>query len=544
MLFNTRKFSFEGTIDDLKELSEFNKKLNGQAPLVKPVEKLPEQQVPVKEPVAEPVPVKEQPEQPKALEQNQIEVRGVAGMKITKIFSGSIPEFTEKFCAKPEQQVPVKEQPVEKLVKKKSKGKKKVEKPISQQEPQGLPPEMLKDGEFAVSTQWLGKGLARISRIAPKKSSRILPILQNVRIDPFEGRAIVLTVTSDDCHTTGQIEICAAVKGDFSPICVNFHYLNDIVKKVKADYLVFRVDGTNLRISGGEASFILRIEDVDNFPEVFSRFPVEEKFDVDIVQPALGFLKNLKKVSYAMAREDVRWYLNGIYVEVDKDSPLMLTATDGHRLAYLEIERGYPSICSETSVLWENSGVKILERMLTFAGETSSVRITYSIHEDVDHGVAVFQCDDWKLSIDCVNFSAASNRYPDYQQVIPMIGVGDILTWKLSLEERTNLVTALNAVRGTANGKFNGTKLNFADGNLTISAASSKENEPQFASSAVVLKTHVSGEREIGFRINYLLDALEGMRDEEEITLQLTDCYSSVLFYRKGYSAVVMPMRL
>ncbi len=233
-------------------------------------------------------------------------------------------------------------------------------------------------------------------------------------------------------------------------------------------------------------------------------------------------LKNLiEKTQFAMAQQDVRYYLNGLLLEASANR-LRAVATDGHRLAFSE-RLGETALEEPVQAILPRKSVQELNRLL----DNSDTEVTLIVGE----GQVQVEIDTVRLTTKTID-----GRFPDYERVIPDHGdkqvVADRETFRRSLA-RTAILS---------NEKFRGVRLQLESGQLKL-----QTHNPEHEEAEEEIEVDYSGEGlEIGFNVNYLLDAL-GAIAGDEIVLELKNSDSSGLLYQSGDPSskyVIMPMRL
>src|SRR3989338_2635910 len=174
------------------------------------------------------------------------------------------------------------------------------------------------------------KPLQIIIGIVERKQT--LPILSNVLI---EKEAENIRFTATDL----EIQITTSIKNSFqgdgaSAITVGGKKIQDILRVLPDQSKVSIETKENKAIvKCNKSKFTLQTLPAQDFPKIPDQFENTKKIIVSQIQ-----LKNLlESVQYAMAHQDVRYYLNGILLITDCNK-LKAVATDGHRLAYNETE--------------------------------------------------------------------------------------------------------------------------------------------------------------------------------------------------------------
>ena len=229
----------------------------------------------------------------------------------------------------------------------------------------------------------------------------------------------------------------------------------------------------------------------------------------------------LDSTSFAMAQQDVRYYLNGLLFEVSADY-LRVVATDGHRLA-MHTEKMKISGAGKIQVIVPRKGILELSRLLSDGDESVNLVI------GTNHIRA--RTKDFTFTSKLVD-----GKFPDYDRVLPK-GGDKVLT-----AVRNDLRQALNRTAILSNEKFRGIRLMLASDELKIVA-----NNPEQEEAEEIISVEYKGPSlEIGFNVSYLVDVL-GVLTTDSVQLILADSNSSVLIQATENSPslyVVMPMRL
>lgn len=234
-------------------------------------------------------------------------------------------------------------------------------------------------------------------------------------------------------------------------------------------------------------------------------------------------LKNLlDKTAFAMAHQDVRYYLNGLLLEVKPDR-IVSVATDGHRLAKVEekIELG---INEERQLILPRKTVLELNRLLT-NGSEALVQI------DISEKLFRATIEDTVLTSKLVD-----GRYPDYERVVPPS------TERVAYIRKEPLRQALLRTSILSNEKYRGVRFSLGEGQLKLQAQNPEKEEAEEE-----LEVVYSQEPTVfGFNVGYLIDVLNVL-DGDEVEMAFKDSESSAILRNKGKEQetfVVMPMRL
>ncbi len=223
-----------------------------------------------------------------------------------------------------------------------------------------------------------------------------------------------------------------------------------------------------------------------------------------------------------MAQQDVRYFLNGMLLEV-ADTHLRTVATDGHRLALSTSEQPLAGVSSRKQAIVPRKGVIEIGRLLDGESEMVALQLG-SNHLQVKAG-------DFTLTTKLVD-----GQFPDYEKVIPSDASRKLRG------DRNTLKSAFQRASILSNEKYRGVRLLIEAEQLTIQA-----NNPEQEEAEEVVPVEFNGDQlEIGFNVSYLLDVLNVL-DTEEVQLSVSDANSSALIEGPGNDNamyVVMPMRL
>ena len=362
-----------------------------------------------------------------------------------------------------------------------------------------------------VSREALLKPLQAVSGIVERRQT--LPILANVLLEQKDGRLFV-TATDLEMQITANSEL--ASKQDQS-VTVGARKLQDLLRALPEESAV-NVDTAagKMTVRAGRSRFNLQTLPAADYP----RIGLSQEQLQTIALPQRQFRGLLKLAEFAMAQQDIRYYLNGMLLVIDKGS-LQAVATDGHRLSYASIT--IPGSYSRQEVILPRKTVLELGKLL----EDSDAEVTI----DVLTNQVRFRFSNIELVSKVVD-----GKFPDYNRVIPS---GHSKQIELS---RAELLQALQRAAILSNEKFRGVRLVLGTDQLKIICTNSEQEEAEEE-----IEIDYKGEAlDIGFNITYLLDVLHNLA-AERVVLALGDANSSALITmpeRSDYKYVVMPMRI
>lgn len=339
------------------------------------------------------------------------------------------------------------------------------------------------------------------------------PILSNVLIQVAEDTA-QLRATDLEIELVAEVAVEVAEEG---AVTVPARKLLDICKALPNNaQLVMETDGDKLRLRSGRSRFTLSTLPVADFPELKENASLVE-FEIGLEQ-----LKTLlRHTAFAMAQQDVRYYLNGLLMEID-DGTVKTVATDGHRLALYQLP-GRLDVNGTHQVIVPRKGV--LELLRLGGDEASKVGIELGANH-------VF------MSLPRLRFTSKliDGRYPSYDRVIPKEGDSFLRIDKEDFRQ------ALLRTSILSNEKYRGVRLAITPSSLTLQA-----DNPEHEQAEEEIEASYEGKpMEIGFNVNYLLDIVSVLQGEE-IQIALKDSNASALVTSTESEAgqyVVMPMRL
>jgi DNA polymerase III subunit beta len=342
-----------------------------------------------------------------------------------------------------------------------------------------------------------------------------LPILSNVLL------------TRTDTHiefiaTDIEIEITAGMTvegpGETKKITVGARKLFDILRALpEGSEVTLALQDKRLQVKSGKSRFSLQTLSAEDFPRLVVAEGAATRFSVP--QKLLKSLLGL--VQYAMAQQDIRYYLNGLLMVIE-EGQLKLVATDGHRLAFASRETTGKNLAKQEVILPRKTIIE-LSKLLEESDEPVSVELS-SAQAKFSFGKVVLIS---KL---------VDGKFPDYGRVIPQNQPK-----KLKLD-RIVLLQALQRAAILTNDKFRGVRWVLSDGSLKISCNNTEQEEAQEE-----LDVPYKGETlDVGFNVSYLVDVLNNL-DCAEVECGLGDANSSALFTvpgRSDFKYVVMPMRI
>lgn len=365
--------------------------------------------------------------------------------------------------------------------------------------------------KFRISREDLLKPLQMVCSVVEKRQT--LPILSNVLVQAEKGK-LKLVGTDLEVELMAVTSLQDAEDGDITLPARKFV---DICRTLPdaADITISVNDG-KATVRSGRSRFTLATLPASEYPAAEN---VIGAFEFSVAQKDLK--KLLEQTQFCMANQDVRYYLNGLLLEVDSKS-LRTVATDGHRLALCETSSTANS-SEKQQIIIPRKGVVELSRLLTDSDGNCDIK---------------FNNNQIKFSLDGVTLTSKliDGRFPDYDRVIPSEAPQTITA------DRETLRQALVRASILSNEKYRGIRLQLENNRIRAFV-----NNPEQEEAEEEIEVQYQGDEfEIGFNVSYLLDALNAVK-QDQVELSMIDANSSCRIKGVGDDSsqyVVMPMRL
>jgi DNA polymerase III subunit beta len=354
------------------------------------------------------------------------------------------------------------------------------------------------------------KPLQVVSGIVERRQT--LPILANILVRK-DGERVSFTATDLEIQIQTSADIGAGK--DVAATTIAARKLVDILRALPEADVALSLTNKKMAIASGKSRFNLQTLAAEEFPTV-----AQAEFTADFTLPASTFKYLLSMVHFAMAQQDIRYYLNGMLLVVD-GTTVRAVATDGHRLALCEVTKDDAS--NKIEAIIPRKTVLELSRLLPDSDEP--VRVQMAANQ------VKFSFGDIELVSKLVE-----GKFPDYQRVLPAANT------KVFAIGREDLMHALQRAAILTTDKFKGVRMVLADGSLKITSTNADQEDAQDE-----LEVDYAGDGlDIGFNVNYLLDVLANLKNEQ-IRFSLGDALGSALITMpdsERFKYVVMPMRI
>ena len=361
-----------------------------------------------------------------------------------------------------------------------------------------------------IKASLLSESMQQIVGVVERKQT--MPILSHVLLDCSENN---LTLTATDL----EVQLSCTIQnvdsdGDFVTT-IPGRKAFEIIKSLGEQEIEIAVSESSIKIASPNSSFKLKPLSSNEFP-LFDAAGTDTTFTIN-----QGEMKTLfNKTQFAMAQQDVRFYLNGLLLEISPNT-LVSVGTDGHRLAKSKVSIEKSKI-TESSYILPRKAIQEIQRIISDSGDS---KIAFSDNR------AVFEIGPTTLVTKLIDGS-----FPDYTRVIPENTAINILL------DVGKIKPALQRVSILANEKFKGVRVDLEDDVLNVSS----ENPEQEQATEAITIEKTGASLSVGFNVSYLIEAISACRGEM-VSLGLNDENSSALITDPSdpeSKYVVMPMRL
>jgi DNA polymerase III subunit beta len=361
------------------------------------------------------------------------------------------------------------------------------------------------------------KALSHVTSVVERRTT--IPILSNVMLKA-SGSSLMFKATDLEREVSESVEAKVQTAG---ALTVPAHMLHDIVRKLPdgADIELKRDgDKERLMLTSGHSRFSLQTLSAEDFPDL-AVGEIGHQFSID----AADLKRLIDKTKFAISTEETRYYLNGIYLhvaETGKTKTLRAVATDGHRLAQVELARpsgadGMPGVIIPRKTVHE------LGRLL----EASSAKVKV--------GVSATKVR-FEIGPVVLTSKLIDGTFPDYGRVIPHNNDKEMKVPNAAFISAVDRVSTIASERGRA------VKLNLSKDKLILTV-----NNPEGGSATEEIPVgYGAGALEIGFNARYLLD-IAGQLESEDARFLLADPGSPTMVRDGGDDGalyVLMPMRV
>lgn len=362
-----------------------------------------------------------------------------------------------------------------------------------------------------ISRDTLLKPLTAVNGIVERRHT--LPILSNLLLECNQG---TITLTATDLEMQVSMSAASEATETFATT-VSAKKLLDICRSLpEGSQLSMLEQDSRLQVSTGRSKFNLQTLPAADYPTMNASTAKE----LTIRLPQILLRSLLRQVEFAMAQQDIRYYLNGLLLEVN-GTQLHVVGTDGHRLSY---------VSTELAESYEKQEI-ILPRKTV----TELVKLLEDVEDEVVIELSSNQANFVFTNIRLIS-KIIDGKFPDYNRVIP---VGHRNQFTI---DRISVLQAMQRASILSNEKYRGIRMVLGSNTLRLISSNSEQEEAEEE-----LEIDYSGEPlDVGFNVTYLIDVLNNVQTEK-VEFSLADANSSCLVTLPGntnYKYVVMPMRI
>ena len=365
--------------------------------------------------------------------------------------------------------------------------------------------------QMKINREVLLKPLSSVTSIVERRHT--LPILSNLLL---EAKNDQIQLTATDLEMQISLQIQSKFSGELSTTLSAKKFL-DICRSLPDSAEIEMVSSdSRMTVKAGKSRFNLQTLPAADYPVMTKVLANSETFSI-----SQNTLKQcLKQVEFAMAQQDIRYYLNGLLLELN-EKKLNLVGTDGHRLSFTsaDLNKSY----EKTEVIIPRKTILELIKLLDDSEEEITVEIS--------SGQINFSFNDIKLISKVID-----GKFPDYNRVIPK---GHQNSFNIN---RLQILTAMQRASILSNEKYRGIRLDIKGQNLRLVSTNTEQEEAEEE-----LDIAYNGDGiDVGFNVTYLIDVLNNIT-HDDVTFAFADANSSCLITdpsNADYKYVVMPMRI
>ncbi len=353
--------------------------------------------------------------------------------------------------------------------------------------------------------------LGNVSGIVEKRHT--LPILSNLLLENQQGN---LKFTATDLEMQISTHIKTKLSEDFQ-ITISARKFFDITRALpEKSNIDIQIEETKVTVKAKKSRFNLQTLPAKDYPVM--KKDENEAVELELSQKI--FKQLLKQVDFAMAQQDIRYYLNGLLIEI-KEKNINIVGTDGHRLSFTSATLKNPSKNIQVIV-----PRKTIVELIKLLGDTDDL-----VNIGFTNNQVNFKFNDIDLITKVID-----GKFPDYSRVIPE-GHTNIFNINREL-----LLDAMLRASILSNDKYRGIRMVVEENNLKLVSNNSEHEEAEEE-----LEIVYKGEKiDIGFNVTYLIDVLTNIQSDQ-LSIAFSDSSSSCLVTipkNKEYKYVVMPMRI
>ncbi len=361
--------------------------------------------------------------------------------------------------------------------------------------------------------------LSTTSSVVEKRQT--LPILSNLLIKKGLDK---LSITGSDLEVeVNKLIAGVGPAGERAEVTLSANKFLEICRALPIGSIVkINISGDGKAVvTSGKSRFTLKTLPVNEYPAL-QTVDFEDRFTVSVKE----FKKILNATSFSMATQDVRYYLNGILLEIDGNN-LIAVATDGHRLAKSEtmLETNHPE---KHQIIIPRKAILEIGRLLSSVEEAGSEPV---VKVELNKKHVRLSAGDTVITSTLIN-----GNFPEYRSILSAE-----LDKKIQVD-RVLLLEALMRTSVLTNDRLHGVRLKFENNLIQIST-----NNPEQEEAEDEIPCEYNEEEILtSFNVNYIIEALKAI-ESDTINLNIKDKDSVCVINSSSNPEsvwLVMPMRL
>jgi len=365
--------------------------------------------------------------------------------------------------------------------------------------------------QIKINREVLLKPLINVTGIVERRHT--LPILSNLLLQAKNNN---IQLTATDLEMQISLNIAINLKEDLS-ITISAKKFLDICRSLPENIDIDLVSkDSRMVVKAGKIRFNLQTLPAADYPVMTKVSGETTKISISQIE----FKRLLRQVEFAMAQQDIRYYLNGLLLEVNKNK-LNLVGTDGHRLSFTSatLNQNY----EKKDVILPRKTVIELIKLLTDSDEEITIELAA--------GQVNFTFGEISLISKVIE-----GKFPDYHRVIPSAHSNTFTV------NRVAMLTAMQRASILSNEKYRGIRMVLSENNVKLISTNTEREEAEEELEIIYNQEAL----DIGFNVTYLIDVLNNTQ-QENINFSFADANSSCLITvteDSDYKYVVMPMRI
>ncbi len=371
--------------------------------------------------------------------------------------------------------------------------------------------------EFFISRETFLDGIQKTLGIVERRTT--LPILSNVLIRTMTAQIRIVA-------TNREIGLIADYKADViqpGEITLSARKLYEMIREVQGEVVHIKMNDANwVSITCGKVGYKIPGISVDDFPNI------TDDEDTNFYKLKASLLEEMiAKTFFAMSMEEMRIYLNGALLETEKDGErflIKMVTTDGHRLAMVSMDTGLQDFMQlDKGIIIPRKGISEIRKLIEGCED--------DIEVGVRKGMCIVRRDGTLLKVSLID-----SEYPDYRKVLPK-DKGTIIEF-----EKEQMLRSLKRMSVIASEKYYGVKIKLAGNRMLLNSTNPDIGE---ANDEVEVSPS-DRELEIGYNVNYLIDAIEVVNDKS-VRFEIRDGLKPATIRPTGdgdYLCIIMPMKI